>query len=53
MFDQNSSNSPVLSDNTPTTVTFGATIDEQGIPMRFFKGKLANMEVKLTSELYN
>ena len=52
LFDQNSSNSPNLPDHTPTTVTFGATIDEQGVPMRFFKGKLANIEVILTSDMY-
>ena len=53
LFDQNSSHTPNLPDRTPTTVTFGASIDEQGIPMRFFKGKLANMEVVLTSHLYD
>ena len=42
-----------LPDEIPTTVTFGSTIDEHGIPMRFFRGKLANMEVKIASNLYS
>ena len=52
LFDQNASNAPDLPDNVPTTVTFGATVNEQGIPMRFFKGKLANIEVIMTSDMY-
>lgn len=31
--------------NTP--VTFGASLDENGEPFRFFKGTLSNMEIKL------
>ena len=52
LFDQNGSNGPDLPDNVPTTVTFGATVNEQGVPMRFFKGKLSNIEVIMTSDMY-